>query len=522
MKNNILTVAFASVAFAAAATAQTSLTPANFPGVITDPGDGTYNIVDTLNLGANGEYTLELPTFVVAGGEFIADEGTIIRAQPEVTTGPGAQDPGMLIVTREGYIECVGTSTNPVIFTSLADSNPKAAPLPLDKGQWGALVLLGNAPINTGAIDTGVAGEAFIEGVTADARSVYGGTDVNDNSGIVRYVSIRYSGRTIIDGDEIQGLTTGGVGAGTTLEFIEIFGSDDDGIEIFGGTTEVKNLLLVGHDDDGFDGDHGWQGTAQFVCIVNSYDAAFTSDHAIELDGDDTGDLSGDQDNISADGRPFASGHLTNFTIIGFPGLGQDTAVRFRRGFGGSFTNSIITGFDSEEGLELDNNGGVLDATNGGLDLPVLAGYGSIKTADRVRNGSFIIAGTTWYNVNGDTAAGVAEDSDPVELDVLNNNSAVAQGAVNNLLGANPQFGKVGTGFFATNNGDVLLANVTAGTFNPVPNPSVSTGWGSVVDAGNQFDAVGYRGAFPPAANLDLWTTGWTALNVSGILVSSN
>lgn len=546
MKKTIITLA--ALASASASFAQISLEPGGtFGTAIVDAGDGTYNIVDTINLAANTTYILERPTFVTNADADLDPaviniaQGAIVRGQPEV----GVNDPGILFICRDGEINAIGTSTNPVIFTTAADAtggiwttgdtfldaDPKTSPMALDKGRWGAIVMLGNAPINTSSLDTGVAGEAYIEGTPLEEERVtYGGSDVNDSSGVLEYVSIRYSGQTIVDADEVQGLTLGGVGYGTKLENIEIFGSDDDGIEIFGGTASVKNLLIVGHDDDGFDGDHGWTGFAQFVCIVNSY-GNYNSDHAIELDGDDTGALADDEDNISDDGRPFASGHLANFTIIGisdtdgtYPG-GQDTAVRFRRGFGGSFKNSIISGFqdasNNNEGLELDNDGGVLD---GGADLPVLAGYPSVKVADRVEAGTFNIAGTTWFNVGDNTAAGVAEDSSPaVEVAVLTNDTTIAPGAVGNLIGVDPQFGQVGSGLFATDNGGIELSDIRGNTFNPVPNPSVDAAWKDTVDLGSIFfEETNYRGAFAPATGADLWTTGWTAMNVSGVLTSSN
>lgn len=516
MKIQITSLAF--IALAGSAFGATSLVNSSYPTKITDVGDGTYNITEDITLAANTEYILEGPTFVQNDATITIGEGAIIRGQPD--SSAANTEPGMLVITRDGKISAVGTASNPIIFTTAAnaadggryssgaflDASPKTAPIAISVNRWGALCLLGKAPINTGVVDTTNPGEAYIEGITEDSRSVYGGFDANDNSGVLKYVSIRYSGDVIVDGQEIQGLTLGGVGFGTTLEYIEVFGSGDDGIEIFGGTAALKKLVLYGYDDDGFDGDHGWNGYAQYVLVLNTPNIdAIAADHAIELDGDDTDDLGSDEDNMTADGRPFASAHLTNFTVIGAHST-DDQAVRFRRGFGGSFTNSLIANFAAIEGLRIDNNGGVFDA---GTDGPVAFGFPSVKCQDRVTAGTFNLQGLTFYNVNGDTVAGVAKST--FEEGVLNNTTGESTA---NQVGVDPEFGKEGR----TQNGGIAVSNITGGTFNPVPARNTATE-GAVVAGGNFFDEVDYRGAFEPSINVELWTTGWTALNKAGIII---
>ena len=511
MKTQITSLAF--FALAGAAFGQTSLVNSSF-SQITDVGDGTYNVTADISLAANQEYILEGPTFVQNGATITIGEGAIVRGQPN--SALANTEPGMLVITREGKIFAEGTQSNPIIFTTaeastggrwssgaFLDSDPKNNPIPVSVNRWGALCLLGNAPINAGVVDTSKPGEAYIEGITEDSRSLYGGFDANDNSGVLKYVSIRYTGDVIVDGQEIQGLTLGGVGFGTTLEYLEVFGSGDDGIEIFGGTAAVKNLVLYGYDDDGFDGDHGWNGFAQYVLVLNS--PAVSADHAIELDGDDTDDFGSDEDNMTPDGRPFASAHLTNFTVIGAAAT-DDQAVRFRRGFGGSFTNSLIANFPSTAGLRIDNTGGVF---NGGTDGPVAFGFPSVKSQDRVTAKTFNLQGLTFYNVNGDTVAGVANSA--FEQGVLNNTTG---NSIANQVGVNPEFGKEGR----NQNGGIAASDITNGTFNPVPVRNTATE--GAVDAGaNFFDVVDYRGAFEPTSNIELWTTGWTALNKGGIII---
>lgn len=574
----IATVAFAKDTENSNSASPTAITPTNFPGVVVDianhagdPVNKAYNVVGELDLAADTSYILDRHLFVVDDGVLDIEEGAVIRSQPATAT----QAPGNIFVTKDGRIEAQGALDNPIIFTTamdvsgnrwngtkaFLDATPHTSPLELSKGLWGALTVCGEAPVNMGTVDTGTPGEGFMEGVPSDytemnvantasaaspsgsydPRIVYGGHLPNDDSGFIEYVSIRYSGNVESSDNEVQGLTLGGVGFGTKLEYIEIFGSEDDGIEVFGGTASIRNLVIVGQDDDGFDGDHGWIGYAQDVLILNSF-GDWNSDHAVELDGDDTGDYypdgsKGDDDNVVSDGRPFANAHLANFTCIGisvtdgtYPG-GQDTAIRFRRGFGGSFKNSIIAEFkdstENNEGLEIDNTaGGITNyqdsktpSQGAHINFVTTAGYQTVQSGERANRGELVVAGTTWWNVADNTTTGVAEDSHSSELAIMANSTDWSTG---NVV-ANPYFGKSYGGTLG-DKGGVTLADIRAGTFNPVPDPQATAAWGNTVSLGNTFFVErSYRGAFEPVANgTTLWTTGWTALNKAGIIVSSN
>ncbi len=179
-----------------------------------------------------------------------------------------------------------GTASEPIIFTSVADeittdqvaSGDFKSPN-LDatvNGLWGGILILGNAPISASASPT------QIEGIpTSDQNGLYGGSDVADNSGVISYVSIRHGGTNIGDGNEINGLTLGGVGNGTTIENIEIIGNQDDGIEFFGGSVDVTNLIILNVGDDAVDTDQEWTGTLDNFIVIQGSE----SDHALELDG---------------------------------------------------------------------------------------------------------------------------------------------------------------------------------------------------------------------------------------------
>ncbi len=184
-----------------------------------------------------------------------------------------------LLIARGGNLDAVGTSTSPIIFTSVADQilPGEIASPNLDatlNGLWGGLIILGNAPISAASASM------QIEGIpVSDLNGLYGGTDPSDNSGTIKYVSIRHGGANIGEGNEINGLTLGGVGSGTTIENVEIIANQDDGIEWFGGTVNVKNAVIWNVGDDAVDTDQAWSGTLDNFVVINPGDECF------ELDG---------------------------------------------------------------------------------------------------------------------------------------------------------------------------------------------------------------------------------------------
>ena len=179
-----------------------------------------------------------------------------------------------LIVARGGKIMAEGTESCPIIFTSVLSEEVTLDET--DMGLWGGIVILGNAPISADA------SPANIEGVPVNEDyGLYGGDDQMDNSGVFTYVSIRHAGALIGDGNELNGLTLGGVGRGTTIDNIEVVGNLDDGIELFGGCVNATNLIVWAQGDDAFDVDQGWFGVITNYVNVEGAD----SDHGMELDG---------------------------------------------------------------------------------------------------------------------------------------------------------------------------------------------------------------------------------------------
>lgn len=221
------------------------------------------------------------------GGNLIIEAGTIIKAQTE-----NGADATVLVIAKGGTINAVGTEEEPIIFTDADDDldyddngiSPNR--VPADMGKWGSIVVLGNASTGT---DTG---EAEIEGIaTGYDWTTYGGSDDTESSGTLSYISIRHSGKDLNAGEELQGLTLGGVGSGTVVENIEIVGSADDGIEIFGGSVNVTNLFIYNNGDDAIDLDQAYKGTISNAVVV--MDSG--TDNVFEFDGteDSTGTIDG-------------------------------------------------------------------------------------------------------------------------------------------------------------------------------------------------------------------------------------
>ena len=283
----------------------------------------------TVNWTNDNTYILDGFVFVNNGQTLNIQEGTIIQAKAGEAANASA-----LIVARGGTLNAEGTAAEPIIFTYEGDTGNSAATL---RGQWGGLIVLGNAGLNSAP------GESAIEGIpTGEARGLYGvgsgfAQDDADNSGILRYVSIRHGG-TLIGGDnEINGLTLGGVGSGTTIEYVEVIGNRDDGIEWFGGTANGKWLISAFCGDDGIDYDEGYRGKNQFVVV-----------HQDPADADRGGEFDGGTDPETA--TPFAIPTFFNMTFIGNDG---SRAITLRDNAGGRFYNSIFSGFG--RGVDIEN-----------------------------------------------------------------------------------------------------------------------------------------------------------------------
>jgi hypothetical protein len=242
------------------------------------------NISSNTNWTADKVYQLGGRITVLAGATLTIQAGTIIKG--EAGTGANAT---ALIIARGGKLIAEGNASKPIIFTSVADEisiadinagNFASPNLDPDvSGLWGGVIVLGRAPISA-SNDNGNVSEVQIEGIpTSDSNGLYGGSNASDNSGSLKYISIRHGGSNIGNGNEINGLTLGGVGSATVIENIEIVGNQDDGIEWFGGSVNVSNVVVWNCGDDGIDTDQSWSGTLDNFVVIG------VTGHSFELDG---------------------------------------------------------------------------------------------------------------------------------------------------------------------------------------------------------------------------------------------
>lgn len=272
----------------------------------------------------NNTYIIDGRVFVTNNATLTIQPGTVIKAKPRA-----AQDASALVVARGAKINAAGTAQEPIVFTAEAD-NLNGNLGQADRGLWGGVVLLGRARTNTAS------GTGNIEGIpTTEPLGIYGGTDDADNSGVMRYVSIRHAGSLLGPNNELNGLTFGAVGSGTTIEYIEVFANADDGFEWFGGTVNCKYLISAFNDDDAFDWDEGYRGKLQFLFAIQ--DPA-VGNQMFESDGGTTPE----------DGTPYAMPTIYNVTGIG-SGATSANALSlgpiFRDNTGGKIYNSIFHDF---------------------------------------------------------------------------------------------------------------------------------------------------------------------------------
>jgi len=238
-------------------------------------------------------------------------------------------DNDFMVVNRGSKLIAEGTETQPIIFT--AQANLTGGVNDESQGLWGGIILAGRAPIsncNTTVTGGSAACENVVEGTST---ALYGGAVPTDSSGTVRYVQIRYSGTVISPNNELQGLTLGGTGSATVLDHIQIHNSSDDGIEIFGGRSNLRYLAITGADDDGLDTDVGWQGFVQFVLAIQKPSNTTGDNYSTEIDS-----------NNNEDALPRQRYNLANFTFVQ-TSTATNAAIRLRGGADAVFVNGIVS-----------------------------------------------------------------------------------------------------------------------------------------------------------------------------------
>ena len=291
--------------------------------------------------------------YLLRGGVFIGDDlsQNTLTIEPGTTIYGESNSDGMLIVRRNAKILAEGTVDEPIVFTSSKNLGSRT------RGDWGGLILNGNAPINS------CGDQEFCEAQGEGGTGLYGGNDPDDNSGVLKYVRIEFAGTLVSPDNELNGLALQGVGANTTLDFVQIHMNADDGVEFFGGNANIKHLVVSGVGDDALDWTDGWQGNAQYVVLQQHLDAG---DNGIEADNNG-------ENNIVT---PMSNPTLANMTIIGSGGASSDIGVLLREGTGAFIANSLIYGW-GDASLDVDG-----DATWANADLGDLAMVGTLVDSD--------------------------------------------------------------------------------------------------------------------------------------------
>ncbi len=334
-------------------------------------------------------------TYTLSGLVYVTN-GAVLTIEPGTKIVGDLNQLGGLIITRGSKIIADGTPDKPIVFTS-AKANPS-------RGDWAGLVLLGNAPTNSSF--NGVQGVGEIEGGinNSEGLGLYGGTNPADNSGILRYVRIEYAGYAFLPDKEINGLTFGGVGNQTIIDYVQVSYANDDSFEWFGGTVNCKHLISFRTLDDDFDTDNGFAGKVQFgIALRDSAVADISKSEAFESDNDANGSTL----------TPQTSAVFSNMTVLGPKAALNNTGnslflagAQIRRNSTISVCNSIIMGWPT---------GLLIDASKGSptdLNIPnnllvqnnIIAGcatnvkYAASSTAPTGANDASMLS---WFNTAG-------------------------------------------------------------------------------------------------------------------------
>ena len=419
--------------------------------------DADINAGQDVTWSADTTYVLDGYVFVESDATLTINPGTIIKGAASPSTGDASS---ALIISRGGQIFAEGTADFPIIFTAEFDLIDPPTLTPADKGLWGGLILLGEGVVGVNG------GVSNIEGIpSTEGRAEYGGDNNDDDSGILRYVSIRHGGDKLEANNEINGLTLGGVGRGTEIDFVEVYANLDDGIEWFGGAVEVKHACVSFCGDDSFDYDQSWDGKGQFWFTLQDD----LSNRAGEWDGSEASDL-----------QPQVSPPIANCTFIGAGPVSNNEdnndALRIRDDAAAHVDNSIFIDF-ARRAIVIDNDA-AQDSWQRFLD-------GDLTFSNNIY--FQFGAGSTFKDI---TSVSNSTNNDPLVQHLEDNANTIEDpvlGGISRMMGA--------------------------GQLDPRPDKGSPALGGAKLPSDDFFDPVPYRGAFSNGEN---WAEGWTALDNNG------
>ncbi|WP_257667623.1 hypothetical protein [Parapedobacter tibetensis] len=419
-------------------------------------------IITVSSLSNANNWLLDGVAYVAPGQTLTIDPGTVIVTGATKTYNDPAFGPqtlaGVLVVPKTARLIAQGTAGNPIVFTTPQRVGCSSGTCST-AGQFGGIVVLGRATTNRTT-------PVRIEGIPQPAGTdiTFGGTANNinnDNSGIIEYVRIEYPGYRLAEGNEINGLTLGGVGSGTTLSHIQVSYSADDAFEFFGGTVNADHLVAIGTDDDDFDFDFGYTGTIQYALGLKDPN----STHSTSGGNSDSNGIESDNDGSGSGANPKTNPILVNFTLLGYANNSNLTDLqdgnRWRRATSLNMTRSIIAGFPT--GIEYGRTTGITNPST------------------FVNN---VVHGYT------DSVEVINTPKPSILFGNINNQSVTL---ANNFLQLGP-----------TTASNPFYSCSTAASYNPallIPRSS-SPAFGN---------ATTYKGAFQPGQ--PVWTAGWTDFN---------
>jgi hypothetical protein len=417
-------------------------------------------ITDDITLVAGNYYKLDgkvqIGVDVGADGSAASGDAATLTINPGVTVfGESGND--YLVIMRGSDINAVGTRSAPIVMTGRQDILGQAD-VNSTRGLWGGLVILGQSPINRCTYTNGVKANPCEREVEGSAGDVMGGEIPTDSSGALKYLRVQYAGYEVFPGNELNGITFGGVGSGTSVEYIQVHNNADDCVEFFGGTVDVKRLICTGAGDDNLDIDWGYQGRLQYVIVQQAND---TGDHIVESDNTNSNAAVGYLT------EPRSNPIVSNFTFVS---RGHDDVFKLKEGVSGQYYNGVAA---------------VLNAASG-------RSTGCIETtlAETIQDG----ASTPKFSMNSvamDCPSYISTDGAATVAQV----NAIVKAGANNLYGANS-----GGGTYAN-----TLSGVVNGTAEAAATPTAIP---ATYNADGFFDDPTYIGAVSGAA--DNWYKVWT------------
>ena len=444
-----------------------------FEGNVIGNGDQEFVFKGKQTL-PKGTYTLRGWVYIADGSELTIEPGTVIRGDKKTKAA--------LIVERGGKLWARGTANAPIVFTSAAEKGNRKP------GDWGGLIICGQAPHN--------AGEAQIEG---GPRTKHGGSNPSDNSGALSYVRIEFAGYPFQTDKEINGLTLGSVGNGTQLDHIQVSYSNDDSFEWFGGTVNAKYLIAYKGWDDDFDTDNGFCGNVQYGLVVRDGHIA---------DGSQSNGFESDNDASGSTASPFTTATFSNITFIG-PKCTEGFANNSTFINGGSYfpnNGSALGKFQSAMQIRRGSRLNCINSIAMGWPIGLIIDGEKGNTVDVAKAGNIKLQ-NIWFADMDVTGSDANKIYDDVLYDARNN---VVLDATRQSYSSEFFLSQAGNKLSTAGEmllGGTLLPGIKQG-FMPLAG-SPLLGAASFAGAGSGFDQVGFIGAF----GTENWLDGWTNFN---------